>query len=176
LPIRLTNGPLSYELPFPSADGKHIYVIGRKQRGELVRYDRNSQQFVPFLSGISASDATVSNDGRWVAYQSYPDHALWRSRIDGSDRLQLTYSPTYVFYPRISPDGTKVAYGAEDENGITNAYVVSMDGGVPTKIVDNAINGVNWQFCSGKRYCNRPRRNMEYPNYRSSDGKDRPHS
>jgi DNA-binding winged helix-turn-helix (wHTH) protein/Tol biopolymer transport system component len=144
LPIRLTNGPLSYELPFPSANGKHIYVIGRKQRGELVRYDRNSQQFVPFLSGISATDATVSNDGRWVAYQSYPERSLWRSRIDGSERLQLTYPPTHVIYPRISPDGTKVAYGSEDENGIMNAYVVSMDGGVPTKIVDNAINAVNW--------------------------------
>jgi hypothetical protein len=56
----------------------------------------------------------------------------------------LTYPPTYVFYPRISPDGTKVAYGSEDENGIMNAYVVSMDGGVPTKIVDNAINGAGW--------------------------------
>ena len=143
-PLRLTNGPLSYELPFPSADGKHIYVVGRKKRGELMRYDRKSQQFVPFLAGISATDATVSNDGKWVAYQSYPDRSLWRSRIDGSERLQLTYPPTHVFYPRISPDGTKVAYGSEDENGIVNAYIVSMDGGVPTKIVDNAINAVNW--------------------------------
>lgn len=91
-PLRLTNGPLSYELPCPSADGKHIYVIGRKQRGELVRYDRNSQQFVPFLFGISATDATVSRDGKWVAYESYPDHLLWRSRIDGSERLQLNLS------------------------------------------------------------------------------------
>jgi DNA-binding winged helix-turn-helix (wHTH) protein/Tol biopolymer transport system component len=149
-PVRLTNGPLSYELPFPNADGKHIYVIGRKQRGELVRYDRTSQQFVPFLSGISATDASVSIDGRWVAYQSYPDHSLWRSRIDGSDRLQLTYSPTYVYYPRISPDGTKVAYGSVDENDhangsvISNGYVISIDGGMPTKTVNNAINGVSW--------------------------------
>src|SRR5437660_1233711 len=82
--------------------------------------------------------------GRWVAYQSYPDRSLWRSRIDGSERLQLTYPPTHVFYPRISPDGTKVAYGSEDENGIVNAYIVSMDGGVATKIMDNAINAVNW--------------------------------
>ena len=149
-PVRLTNGPLSYELPFPSADGKHIYVIGRKQRGELVRYDRKSQQFVPFLSGISATDASVSNDGRWVAYQSYPDHSLWRSRIDGSDRLQLTYPPTYVYYPRISPNGTKAAYGSMDANDhangsvISNGYVVSIDGGMPRKIVDNATNGLNW--------------------------------
>jgi Tol biopolymer transport system component len=143
-PIRLTNGPLSYELPFSSGDGKHLYVIGRKQRGELVRYDRNSQQFVPFLSGISAADATVSNDGKWVAYASYPDHSLWRSRIDGSDRLRLTYPPTWVSYPRISPDGTKVAFGSLDEQGHRAAYLISSDGGVSKKIVENALFGVNW--------------------------------
>ena len=143
-PMRLTNGPLSYELPYPSADGKHIYVIGRKQRGELVRFDRNSQQFVPFLSGISATDLTVSRDGKWIAYESYPDHSLWRSRVDGSERLQLIYPPAHIFYPRISPDGTKVAYGSLDANGNVGAYVVSLDGGMPWKIVDHAVNGVNW--------------------------------
>jgi Tol biopolymer transport system component len=144
VPIRLTNGPLSYELPFPSADGKHLYTIGRKQRGDLVQFDRNSRQFVPFLSGISAIDLSVSKDGKWVAYESYPDHCLWRSRIDGSERLQLTYPPTYVFYPGISPDGTKVAYGSLDENGNPAAYVISIDGGVPRKIVENAPVAANW--------------------------------
>ena len=42
-PIRLTNGPLPYSLPVPSRDGKQIFVLGTKQRGELVRYDMKSQ-------------------------------------------------------------------------------------------------------------------------------------
>jgi hypothetical protein len=46
-----------------------------------------SKQFVPFLSGISATDPTFSRDGRWVAYVSYPDHILWRSRGDGSEGM-----------------------------------------------------------------------------------------
>ena len=48
-PIRLTNGPLPYSFPCPSRDGKQIFALGTKQRGELVRYDMKSKQFVPFL-------------------------------------------------------------------------------------------------------------------------------
>jgi DNA-binding winged helix-turn-helix (wHTH) protein/Tol biopolymer transport system component len=143
-PFQLTNGPLSYELPFPSPDGEHIYTVGLKQRGELVRFDTKSQQLVPYLSGLSATDVTVSRDGKWVTYQSYPDRSLWRSRTDGSERLKLTYSPTYAYYPRISPDGTKVAYGSVDPDGKVYAYVLSLDGGEPRKIADRAGFGVNW--------------------------------
>ena len=50
-----------------------------KPRGELVRYDVNSKQFLPMLPGIAAFAPTFSRDGEWVAYTSYPDHTLWRS-------------------------------------------------------------------------------------------------
>ena len=137
-PFRLTNGPLSYELPFPSPDGKHIFAIGLKPRGELVRFDINSQQFVPYLSGISAVDATVSHDGKWVTYTTYPDRRLWRSHADGSERLQLTYPPTVVAWPRISPDGTKVAYSSSDASCFSCVYVLPIEGGTPTKVAENA--------------------------------------
>jgi WD40 repeat protein len=132
-PIRLTNGPLPYSRPCPSRDGKQIFAFGTKARGELVRYDLKSKQFVPFLSGISATDPTFSRDGRWVAYASYPDHALWRSRSDGSERMQLTYA--YSIFPFISPDGTKVAFHTPKNE----LFVVSMEGGTPQKLADNAI-------------------------------------
>ena len=127
-PAQLTNGPLSYSGAIASRDGKQIFAIGTKRRGELVRYDMKSGQFLPFLSGISAIDPTFSRDGQWVAYTSYPDHTLWRSRIDGTDRLQLTYPPMEVGYPFISPDGKKVAFAADV------VRVVSMDGGAPQTI------------------------------------------
>ena len=58
-PHRLTNGELSYRFAIvrPSRDGKQIFAVGTKWRGELVRYDVQSQSFVPFLSGIAATDA-----------------------------------------------------------------------------------------------------------------------
>jgi eukaryotic-like serine/threonine-protein kinase len=133
-PVRLTNGPLSYTVGTMNRDAKQIFAIGAKARGELVRYDPKSQQFVPYLGGISAYDTTFSRDGQWVAYVSYPEHALWRSRADGSDRLQLTYSPQVVVEPRISPDGTRVAFSTSDND----AWVIGINGGTPRKLADDA--------------------------------------
>lgn len=129
---RLTMGPLSYSAALPSRDGKRIFAIAAKQRGELVRLDIKSHQFLPFLPGISAIDISFSKDGKWVAYNSYPDHALWRSRSDGTERMQLTYPPMEAEFPVISPDGTKVAFHTRN----MEVFVVTMDGGQPQKIVD----------------------------------------
>jgi DNA-binding winged helix-turn-helix (wHTH) protein/WD40 repeat protein len=138
--IQLTNGPLSYTAPVMSRDGKQIFAVGTKQRGELVRFDAKANAFVPFLSGISAFNPTFSRDGNWVAYASYPDHTLWRSRADGSERLQLTYPPMQVYYPFISPDGKQVVYG----NAKGEIYVISIDGGQPQKIVEKDASAANW--------------------------------
>jgi Tol biopolymer transport system component len=139
-PIRLTNGPLACNGVTTGRDGKEIFAIGTKRHGELVRYDVKSHQFVPFLSGISAIDPTFSSDGQWVTYISYPDHTLWRSRSDGSERMQLTYPPMEAAYPSISPDGTKVAFSNFD----TQVFGVALDGGPPQKIVEKNSGSGNW--------------------------------
>ena len=72
-----------------SRDAKQFFAAGAQRRGELVRYDAKTREFLPYLGGISAADPTFSRDGKWMAYMSYPEHALWRSRSDGTDRLQL---------------------------------------------------------------------------------------
>jgi hypothetical protein len=133
-PIRLTNGPLPYVLPTPSRDGKQIFVLGTKQRGELVRYDMKSHEFLPFLAGISVTDPTFSRDGKWVAYIAYPERTVWRSRSDGTERMQLTFPPMDARFPAISPDGTKVAFHT-DKNEL---FVIDMQGGQPQKVADNA--------------------------------------
>jgi len=48
---------------------------------------------------------SFSKDGQWVAYASYPDGTLWRSRTDGSERLQLSVPPMAALSPQWSPDG-----------------------------------------------------------------------
>jgi serine/threonine protein kinase/Tol biopolymer transport system component len=133
-PIRLTNGPQSYSQgALLSRDGRQIFAVASRERGELVRYDMESHQLLPLLSGISATDATYSKDGKWVAFSTYPDHALWRSRSDGSERMQLTFPPMEVWEPFISPDGTKVVFDNMSDNSIG---IVDMTGGPPKKIVE----------------------------------------
>ena len=132
-PIPLTFSPLSLSSPLPSKDGKKLFLVGQTYRGELMRYDSKSSQFAPFLGGISAEYLDFSKDGQWVTYVSYREGALWRSRLDGSDRLQLTYPPMYPVLPRWSPDGKKIiffefALGAAKPARI---YEISPEGGSP---------------------------------------------
>jgi serine/threonine protein kinase/Tol biopolymer transport system component len=137
-PIKLTTGPLLYQFPAPSRDGKQIFVIGSNRRGELTRFDMQSRRFLPFLSGISAREPTFSRDGEWVAYVSYPDGMLWRSRIDGSDKLQLTYPPMEVRLPRISPDGKSVSFSAwVEETSSEETFVMDMDRAFPPKKISS---------------------------------------
>ena len=109
-PIQLTSSPLGLFTPLPSKDGKKIFVVGRSYRGELERGESRSAQLTPFLSGISAEDVVFSKDGQWVAYVSYPEGILWRSKLDGSNKLQLSSPPLFAALPRWSPDGKQIVF------------------------------------------------------------------
>jgi Tol biopolymer transport system component/DNA-binding winged helix-turn-helix (wHTH) protein len=130
-PFQLTTGPMSLGFPVPSPDGRRLFAEGRLSRGELVRYESKSRQFAPFLSGISAGELDFSRDGKWVAYVSYPERTLWRSRVDGSEGLQLTYAPVAAFLPRWSPDGTQIAYVDFQGGQPYRIFLISAQGGTP---------------------------------------------
>jgi eukaryotic-like serine/threonine-protein kinase len=134
-PIQLTHSPISLGWPLPSKDGKKVFLAGGITRGELVRWDSKSGQFVPFLSGISVQDVSFSRNGQWVAYVSYPDGTLWRSKLDGSDRLQLSDPPLYAALPRWSPDGRQIVFSAFSAAEPAASFVVSTDGGNPQRLV-----------------------------------------
>jgi Tol biopolymer transport system component/DNA-binding winged helix-turn-helix (wHTH) protein len=133
--FQLTTGPLSFNSLTPSADGRKLFAHGSQGRGELVRYDAKSHQFAPFLSGISAGELDFSRDGRWVTYVSYPEYTLWRSRTDGSERLQLTYPPVSAGLPRWSPDGTQIAYVDTQLGRPWKAFLISAQGGSPKEVL-----------------------------------------
>jgi Tol biopolymer transport system component/DNA-binding winged helix-turn-helix (wHTH) protein len=137
-PIRMTSGPLSFFSPTPSRDGSQLFVVGELRRGELTRYDENSKQFEPFLGGISVTDLQFSHDGKWIAYVTYPERTLWRSRADGSERLQLTTSPMRAFVPSWSPDDQRIlfqAFATRDQPW--KIYLVSPTGGTPELLISD---------------------------------------
>jgi Tol biopolymer transport system component len=145
-PEQLTAGPLSFLSPQPSLDGKKIFVIGEQPRAELVRYDAKFGQFVPYLGGISAMGVSFSRDGQWVSYVSYPEGDLWRCRVDGSERLQLTSAPFFVNSAEWSPDGRRIAFSAAQPGKAEQLYLVATDGGTPHELSvgELGVDRVSW--------------------------------
>jgi len=109
-PVEIYSSPLDFASMAPSPDGKRVFFVGRQERRELVRYDPQRGEFMPYLPGVAGRFVDYSHDGRWVAYTVAPESTLWRSRLDGSERVQLTFPPLRVLAPRWSPDGTRIAF------------------------------------------------------------------
>jgi eukaryotic-like serine/threonine-protein kinase len=128
-PLQLTTGPLGFFSPVPSTDGKNLFVIGSHPQSELVRYDLKQGRFVPHLSGISVDQVEYSRDGRWVTYVAFPEGTLWRSKSDGSEKLQLTSPPMIATLPTWSPDGRQIAFAAARPGMPWKVFLVSGEGG-----------------------------------------------
>jgi len=73
----------------------------------------------------------LGKTAKWIAYVAYPEGTLWRCRVDGSERLQLTVPPMEVTVPTWSPDGGQIAFyvigGAKQQR----LYLIGADGGTP---------------------------------------------
>ncbi len=109
--------------------------FGESGRSEWVRYDPKSGKFIPYLPGIVGEGLDFSRDGDWVAFVSLPDGALWRSRVDGKERLQLTSPPMRAALPRWSPDGKQIAFMATELGRPWKIFVVTNDGGIPRQLM-----------------------------------------
>jgi len=133
-PVQLTSGPMSFSSPLPSKDGKKLFVVGALARGELARYDARSAEFIPFLSGISADSVSFSKDGQWVAYVRFPEGTLWRSKLDGSQKIQLTYRPLTAVMPSWSPDGQQIVFYAFS-GPRPKLYTIATQGGTPREMI-----------------------------------------
>jgi eukaryotic-like serine/threonine-protein kinase len=132
--LRLTNGPLIADRPHPSPDGGTIFFRGQLDRGELVRYARKANRWVPFLGGLPAMQIDYTKDRKWIAYAAYPDTSIWRCAADGSQRMQLTTGLLHAMNPRWSPDGTQIVFYGGPPGKPSRLYLVSAGGGVVRKL------------------------------------------
>ncbi|MGC1421035.1 MAG: winged helix-turn-helix domain-containing protein [Terracidiphilus sp.] len=136
VPVQLTRGPLTFHAPLAfSPDGQTLFAVGEQLHGELMRSDPATHQAVPYLSGISATEEAFSPDGQWITYVTIPDFSLWRSRTDGSDRVQLTSLTGYAGIARWSPDGRRIAFEWAASGKTLKLAVISRDGGAPEQVI-----------------------------------------
>jgi eukaryotic-like serine/threonine-protein kinase len=133
--MRLTAGQLDILAMTPSRDSTGLFIVGRIAQGEMRVYDSQEKRFVPFLNGLPASSFVISPDKKWMVYADYPRHFLWRSKLDGSEKLQLTDFISTM--EQWSPDSKQIVFSDWQQ-----LYLVSVDGGAVEKLIPNPNNEV----------------------------------
>lgn len=138
VPTQLYTSPDEIGPPSVSRDQKRLYFTDHRPQRELVRYDAAAKRVFPYLSGIPARYVSLSPDGQWVAYRNESDGSLWRSRIDGSEPLQLTFAPMQSQHSSWSPDGQRIVLDGSPPGGPAGLFVVPSHGGPTEPLFDNA--------------------------------------
>jgi Tol biopolymer transport system component len=133
--VRLTPEQPEVIAMAASRDGDGLFVVGRTSQGAMHFYDEKEKRFVPYLGGLAATQFVISPNRKWMVYADYPRGYLWRCRLDGSDKLQLTNSLSQM--PTWSPDSRWIAYSDWHE-----LYRVSVDGGTPEKLTSEGFQEV----------------------------------
>jgi Tol biopolymer transport system component len=135
-PIPITTGALDFRRPTIAADGKRIFAVGWQLRGEVVRFNKESDSFetLPGFESLSAEWLAFSRGGQQVAYVSYPQGDLWESRVDGTGRQQLTFPPMQAVAPAWSPSGEQLAFEGRLPGDSWRIYFVLKNGGKPEPI------------------------------------------
>jgi Tol biopolymer transport system component len=128
-PFRLTAGPLTVAQPQFAPSGHRIFYLGKSRQTELVRFDPAPQDWKPILQGMNAFQVEYSRDRNWIAYVAPPGQAVWRSRADGSEAIQLTSLPLMPTNPRLSPDNRTVVFWGSLKGQTPGMYLVSATGG-----------------------------------------------
>ncbi len=100
-----------------------------------------SSTFTALDQNLSAAAlAQFSLDGKWMAWVNAADNSLWRSRIDGSERIELTSSDVRIFTMKWSPDDQRLAVMAEEPGKPWKIYLVDADGGKLNAILNEDAN------------------------------------
>lgn len=122
--------------PFFGRDGKHLFFYGETIEHTIERVKMASGESSVFLPEAHLpAMPSFSRDGQWVAYVQFDTGAVWRSRLDGRDRSQLTPPAFHGSFPQWSPDGRMLVLAARRPGEPPNAYLMSADGGRPDPLV-----------------------------------------
>ncbi len=126
-PVRITGNQIPILASTPSRDSRGLFVLSRMDEGAMRAYDPRLKKLAPILDDLSMLGFVISPDREWMAYTEYPSRNLWKSKLDGSERLQLTHS--YSVMEQWSPDGKWLVY-----SDWKNLFLVSSDGDAPEKL------------------------------------------
>ena len=145
-PIQLTLGPVAFDHPNAIPNSNRILAIGSHNEYQLLRIDPRNDAKTAMLAESGATDMDFSLDGQWVVYAARENGTLWKSRIDGSGKVQLTAGATGAFAPHWSPDQKQILFTGFLLDRQPRLYVVSAQGGTPQSVLPS---NNKWASVSG---------------------------
>ena len=141
-PTRLTRHRASDSNPTWSTDGRRI-AFESNRRGHIRA--RDADVYVMTSDGTRIRQLTFSNafdgDPAWswlnrIAFESDRSGStdVWAIDADGTDEKQLTKTTAFDGDPAWSPDGSKIVFTSERDNGDREIYVMNVDGSGQTRL------------------------------------------
>lgn len=144
---RLTNVKNVWDsAPAWSPDGKTI-VFAREYKGEngkwqeeiwLMSADGSEQRQIKALEGRAAE---FMQDERLLFQSKASPSQISIANIDGSNVIKLTSDESNNMSPKISPDGSQIAY-LSNRDGNQEVYVMDIDGTNQKRLTINSV--VEW--------------------------------
>lgn len=151
-PIQITNGPLNYESPVAGREGSQIFFVGHDYRSRDDKYDMQRKQFTSMRDFLAHADRIrFSRDRQGVVWID-PLGQLWRANANGKDEVQLTPRSLHVFMAVWSPDGSELALMARYEGQPWQIFLLSANGGSPTRLMSPDRNAADPSFSPDGRY------------------------
>ncbi len=137
-PVRLAAGPMNFGTFIPTKDGRRLLISGATDdQSELLALARDKKAFLPMLNIPVVYKANLSSKGDWLAL-ILPGWTLWRSRTDGSERIQLAAGfPGGIDSPRWSPDGSRIVFQGRSQDRPWNIYLVHTERGSSQELLTN---------------------------------------
>ena len=147
-PTLLTTSGIALVAAAASPLGKTVFVKAALGTYTSFEWDLKTNRTSAIYPDLKPAQLEYSRDGQWIAYgHSTPSgQELWRARVDGSERQQLTAAPMEMYMTRYSPDGRNLVFMARWPSGPWKIYWVSADGGALHEVSSPVMNQAdpNW--------------------------------
>ena len=138
----LTHGPVSFTQLAALRNGPRIFALGTHPQYQLMRFDPKEDKTIRILDDAGATDVDYSPDGEWIVYALRQNGTIWKSRKDGTGRLELTSTSPGAYAPSWSPSGKEILFTAFLLGKQPQLYIVPSGGGTPRSVLPGGTPGM----------------------------------